>query len=99
MANRGFGKMINAPFTRMKLNLCPYCTHFERAGARDGASSDAWDHCQAKGTLISAAKSDKGRCPDYEISGETRLTELELKAEQESVDDHRAYNARMAGQS
>ena len=94
MSNQGWAKLINAPFTRMKLNLCPYCTHFERAEARDQRNNDAYDKCTFKRTLISTAHTDKGRCDDYESSGETRLTETEIAGEMESVRQHREFRAR-----
>lgn len=95
MANQGYAKLINAPFTRMKLNLCPFCVHFQRSEGRDKPSGDAWDHCQAKHTMISAAKTDKGRCEDYQSSGETRLTADEIAVENESIRLSRETKARL----
>ena len=99
MANQGYAKLINAPFTRMKLNLCPTCIHFKRAEGRDKPSDDAWDRCSVKHTMISAAKTDNGRCEDHKSDGRLRLTEAEMDIEREGVRLHREHKARRRVQS
>jgi hypothetical protein len=95
MANHGWAKLNNAPYTRMKLNLCPGCVFFQHASTREDPRDRAWHLCQAKGTQISVAKTDKGRCEDYSTSGEMRLSEAEIEAERQTIREHREYKERM----
>lgn len=95
MANQGWAKLNNAPYTRMKLNLCPGCVFFQHASTREDSRDRAWHLCKAKGTQISVAKTDKGRCEDFDASGEMRLTETEMEAERETIREYREYKDRM----
>ncbi len=98
MANRGFAKMVNAPFTRMKPNLCPFCTFCVQPGGFARASG--FDYvCAKKETIISRAHTEKGRCADFERTENTWVSQEDIDGEIESARDHQAYlQSRKAGQ-
>jgi len=57
----GFAKFVNAPWTRIKPNLCPFCEHYR-------FNSHWYGECAAKRTILSNPHTDAGRCKDYQQS-------------------------------
>lgn len=94
MSNRGFSKIANIGYTHMKPNLCPLCTHcYQRGGL---VRARGYTHtCYAKHTILSAIKTEAGRCEDFTAIGEEdrpRISQADLDSE---IETYREIKARI----
>lgn len=90
MSRQGFAKIVNAPFTRFKPNLCPFCVHCLTPGGIARASG--YDYvCRAKNTVLSCAQTTKGRCADFEKTEETWVTQQTINEEIEMAEKYQAW--------
>lgn len=90
MSGHSFAKLVNAPYTRMKPNLCPFCVHCYYTNSLGRLSGFDYG-CQKKQTLISSAHTEKGRCADFERADEPVLKQKDIEAEIESARSHQTY--------
>lgn len=92
-SGQGFAKLVNSPYTRIQPDLCSRCKFFEVH-----PEAGEWaQQCGAKHKILSNAHAVKGRCKEFEDSGEQRVSDEMLGWWKQDAQDHQDYLQRRKG--